>query len=295
MRPIRIVAVGLFFATVMAITPSHLSGQEPQHDGLNSEAEKQIQAILSSKYPYKSQLGPGAAEGYVTLFSIVGAKGLPKLTSHSNDGVALQAAWEEVAITVPEKEGTGVYRPDRHKLDWFLGFLEGRLRVQAPRWWADCLLDARANHRTNIYPGSPNARPYDSPTMEREEHKILFHIGKETVSLDRESFPRAHSIDEVVALADQKRCYVAVHDNVGSPFPVACFDRATGKKNWEAKAWGTWWGDSTGQHHMWVSMVQDEKRLIVFGRAETGLHIDGFNIEDGSNTFRFATSLWGGH
>src|SRR5262249_31996124 len=61
---------------------------------------------------------------------------------------------QEVALTVPEKEQKKPVRPDEQKLAWFLGFLEGRLHVQPPQWWAECLLDTRAWRRGNIYPGT---------------------------------------------------------------------------------------------------------------------------------------------
>ena len=60
------------------------------------------------------------------------------------------------------------YRPDRHKLDWFLGFFEGRACVQPPQWWADVVRNAEASSRDSIrfdLPGQP----------ECGERKSLYH------------------------------------------------------------------------------------------------------------------------
>ena len=76
---------------------------------------------------------PLGAGGSLVARRAVGPGGLPALRLHPHDGIAIQAAWEEVTLTVPEEKQDQPVRPDRHKLDWFLGFLEGRGRVRAPR------------------------------------------------------------------------------------------------------------------------------------------------------------------
>src|SRR5439155_9296246 len=153
-----------------------------------AEVEQMVQGILASKYPYESGSGPGAAKGYRTLFKKVGPDGIRRLQAHPGDGIAIQAAWEEVTLTVPEKEPAQVVRPNRHKLDWFLGFLEGRARVKAPQWWSEMLLDSRANRRDNIYPGNPTQCPYHrvgldyasgphDTNLKREGGKVVQRIG----------------------------------------------------------------------------------------------------------------------
>jgi hypothetical protein len=111
--------------------------------------EKQVQAIRVAKRPSH------AAKGYSALFKAATAADLRRLQMNASDTIAIQAAWEEVERTIPTNPEQ-VVRPARDKLARFLGFLEGRARVQAPSWWEDALLDARANRRGNVYAGGLN-------------------------------------------------------------------------------------------------------------------------------------------
>jgi hypothetical protein len=65
-------------------------------------------------------------------------------SNHEHDGIAIQAAWEEVTRTRQATEPDRKWRPDKHKLSWFVGYLEGRTRISAPDWWVQTLLDTQA-------------------------------------------------------------------------------------------------------------------------------------------------------
>jgi hypothetical protein len=286
--------------------------------------DRHVQEILNSKHPHTSQLGPGVCEGYQTLFRKIGPDDLAKLRMHQNDGIALQAAWQEVALTVPEKEPKKAVRPDPQKLAWFLGFLEGRLHVQAPQWWAVCLLDTRANRRGNMYSGasikdtsgdSGTSRPtrdmtsktntdqtirlrhpeYAEPgvRLQNVSGRTVLVIGLESIPLPDELLHKSNSgelFDHISVLASTNCVYVAVHDDVGFPYKLACLDRVSGKIIWKSDVWGTWWGFGSGVHIMIVAIVELDNRVIVFGWGSTGMNVEGFCADDGSNLFRFSTS-----
>jgi hypothetical protein len=108
--------------------------------------EKKVQAVLSADEART------AAERYGELFNSLTTEGLKKLQTHSSDTIAIQAAWEEIERGLPMKSDSEI-RLDRDKLARFLGFLEGRGRARAPRWWAEAILDARAYGRGNVYAG----------------------------------------------------------------------------------------------------------------------------------------------
>src|SRR5262249_37561015 len=94
----------------------------------------------------------------------------------------------------------------------------------------------------------------------------------------------------VSALMRASRCYVAVHEDVGYPYDLACIDRGTGKVRWKSEVFGTWWGGATGIHEMCVTITEQNKRIVLFGSAATGIHVEAFRPEDGVNLFRFSTS-----
>src|SRR5438874_2415263 len=70
--------------------------------------ELKIRAILTAKNPTDGR-GLGAADIYAELFKSIGKDGIRKLKSHANDGVAVQAAWEETSSGSRERK-------------WFVGF-----------------------------------------------------------------------------------------------------------------------------------------------------------------------------
>jgi hypothetical protein len=294
--------VGFFFVVGLSTPPKNLSTQETDQGTSAAKVQQQIELMLAAKPPFNSL--PGLSRGYRSLFAKAGEDGLRKLQLHTNDGVALYAAWQEVAMTVPEVHPGDAtrLRPDRHKLNWFLGFLEGRLRIQAPPWWGEMLLDMRANHRENIYSGQPKERPYHKAgidhalapldtTLEREGGKIIMRVGKESVLIPESLLNISDNqlVCNVSAFVKPQRCYIAVHGDGGEPFKLACIDRMTAKILWQVEVWGTWWGKSSGPQRMWVSVMEQDKRVLVFGAAGNGLHVEAFHIDDGRNLFRFCS------
>jgi hypothetical protein len=267
-----------------------------------AEIEKLVQEILTSKYPYESPSDMGIVKGYRTLFKKVGAKGIRELQTHPNDGISIQAAWETVALTVPEMQQKEKVRPDRHKLDWFLGFLEGRARLKVPSWWSEVVLDSRAKGK--IYPGDPKESPFhklglddaygpDDTSLNREDDKVVLRIGKQSVAIPENLLHKTSDgkiYCSVSALMNPSRCCVAVYGNVGTPYKLTCIDRTTGKILWKSDVFGTWWGGSTGIHYMWVTVTEQNDRIVLFGAASTGIHVEAFREKDGKNLFRFSSS-----
>src|SRR5262249_26329045 len=163
---------------------------------------------------------------------------------------------------------------------------EGRGRVQAPRWWAEAVLDARANRRGNIYAGglkmadhrkqkSKPAAPPPQATFDKQAGKPGAPVG--TVSLAvPEDPPTKLNVDqghsEISALITPSRCYVAAYENVGYPYRLACVERSSGKIRWVSEVWASWWGGGTGIHFQWVEVTEQGDRVVVFGISSTGFH-----------------------
>src|SRR5207248_1674736 len=132
------------------------------------------------------------------LLQRVGPIGLAELMKDEDTNIALLAAWEQVRLTVPDKELERRMSVDARKLAWFLGFLEGRARVELPAWWAEAIRGCDAYGRDSIHPDMPHFnRPYDrvglgsargprGTTLERDTTrsyslpKVTLRIGNET-------------------------------------------------------------------------------------------------------------------
>lgn len=298
---------GLLFAAFLLILQLSVPAGEPSESPKDVPTDRPkrpaseddlIRAILAAKEP------SAAAEGYRALFKLVGNDGLARLQSHASDTIAIQAAWMQVELTVPV-EPARVVRPDREKLAWFLGFLEGRARVTPPKWWAEAIRDARANCRGNIYAGGLNLWllreegdpvPEKEPakaTIERRDGKLVVRLGKESASLPddfHEKLKKQHLRDDVRALLTPTRCYVAIHGDVGYRYRLGCIERTPVKLRWASEVWGSFWGFASGVHRQWVEIVKQDDRIVVFGVASGGFHVEAFRAEDGANIFRFSNS-----
>jgi hypothetical protein len=250
------------------------------------EIERHVRVILEATSPYDGR-HLGAGDGYRALFEAVGKDGLGQLQSHPNDGVAIQAAWEEV--------GTG--RRDRK---WFLGFLEGRARVRAPDWWADILLHSMPDWGAKEEPyertGLDFIRAPKGINLSRDpkaDDVVIMRVGKEEVRVPDELLRRRKTLDMmkdgVSALVRPDRCFLAVHDNVGYDYELSCLDRKTGKVVWKSRVFSHWWGAATGQHAMFVAVTEQGGRIVLFGASWTGFHVEAFQPDDGKNVFRFST------
>jgi hypothetical protein len=277
--------------------------QNSRSDRPDADVERVLALDLSLEIMGPSGAGH-YADRYQSAFKGVSADGIARLKVHADDGVSIRAAWETVVRTIPEKIATGETRPDRDKLNWFLGFIEGRLRVQVPEAWAADLLNCHAIDRRTVYPGTPykgvphQAGLYDirsalDTTLTKNGKQIVLTVGKASVPIPEYLVERAkrdaleHTIEGLFTPAC---CYVAVHRNVGYPFDVVCIDRSAGRTIWQNTVRATWFGFSNGGHEMHVTLAEQQSRLVVFGSGTDGLFVEVFRSADGVCLCRFATS-----
>jgi len=315
---LAVVLVNLLFFSTGILAQEVRAGGGGAQDDWPAADQKLIHRVSSAAYPTE------AAEAYGKLFKQIGRDGIRRLQAHPSDSIAIQAAWEEVAFTVPEKKKAGqTFHPDRNTLNWFLGFLQGRGRVQPSKWWKDLLLDARANHRYNVYfdlpenldrgfPGPSEWKslyhdsgfslvtsPLDT-TLRREGSTMALRVGKESaefpedlLSKYRTQIPDGGVKCGVSALITPSRCYLAVHHMI-SGYQLICLERPSSKVLWRTDGWGSFWGIFTGsRHEQWLTVTEQDSRVVVFG-CGVGIHCEAFRSGDGTNLFRFSNgySKW---
>jgi hypothetical protein len=257
MRCTAFVFLGLCLSLSLQAQPKPSAVRASAADDSAAIAE-QIKASLATEERWSAPLARNLSEQYARLFDSVGAGGIRELQSHRCDSIALQAAWQEVLLTVSENEAEKTWRPDRPKLDWFLGFLEGRARVQAPKWWAEMLVDLHGYRRDEIHPGQPAQQPYHDAgfgrlsapgdtTLKKNGGKVVLQVGDESISMPDKVMGNAKCIS---AAMTSERCYVAAHSHIGSPFELTCIDRASTAVVWKATVGGTFWGGASGTYWM---------------------------------------------
>lgn len=315
MRPQYLVAILLACIVLCAMTIPAPAQSKPEPPVATLR-----QKVLDAKRWQESQ------DARRALLQRVGPAGLTDLTKDEDTGIALLASWEQVRLTVPDKESDQRTPVDARKLAWFLGFLEGRARVELPPWWAETVRGCGAYGRDSIRPEMPRFnRPYDrvglgsargprGTTLERDTTraysppKVVLRLGKESAlvpeplldpsgSVPKQVVGRLNaddSIGNVSALIKGDRCYLAVHEDSPHSYRVFRIDRRNGEVTWTSDVWGHAPGIFGGRPGpMYVTVTDQGGRVVLFGASGAGFHIEAFRADDGKNLFRFSSSYSG--
>jgi hypothetical protein len=228
--------------------------------------------------------------------------------TQGDDSVAICACWEEIRRKLPKRdEGVVVVDPKMavpvHGVPGFLGFVEGRLRVPLPQWWAAELSDARAYNCDSLvlfraYPHKRGLRRLAPsfgivPEVAREgKDEVVVAWDKRRLRLALKSGP-FDSIDAFCGLVVGERCLVAQYHFVSAnPFELRCYDTASGRMIWSSKVWCgcSMTGGASGPLSHDVELVFRDGIIFVFGMEERAAYIEGFSVSEGRNVLRFSTT-----
>jgi hypothetical protein len=304
------------------------TAQEAVHAGGPRRRDDTDNIVTELVQDFRDPVGDlRAPEAYARLFSAVGVGGIAKLQNQLNDSIALQAAWEEVAESLPDErqadrlQGDGPWhplRPDQNKLHWFLGFLQGRAHVNPPKWWSDLLFGATAVHRRlmifelpensdesrlkpgwrfrSVYHNAGWARVTAPPdtTLTKRGKDVILRVGRETALIpeglfDGHTNARGEVYCGVSATMSPSRCHVVIHEIGGFEPTLVSIDRETSKVVWKSEIWGSIVGGSFFGEE-WLGVTEQGDRVVVF-ECRSGLAVEAFRSSDGANRFRFSTTL----
>jgi hypothetical protein len=289
----------LVVLSIAAVAPgplARMAAAEP-----DSEIKKMVLDVL---YQEEARL---ADQRYRVLFDAVSIDALRQLKADPHDSIALQAAWEEVQLSLPEKDQQQPTPVQPAKLERFLGFLEGRGRVEIPHWWENALREVRSRGRDHKVFCLSHVLAFqrgkstglritteEGVSLSKENGTIKLRVGKESLVMPRELIIEDRVLDrydDLSVLISGQHWYVAMYDTVGCKYPLVCLENKTGKMLWQAVVWGTWWWESSGLHSQRVTLSKQDERVVVFGASNTGAHVEAFRASDGTNLFRVSTTL----
>lgn len=296
--------VGFLICVQLLIHQKSRSDETNLQKGDVAPVDELIHDVLAASSPY--DLAPASGRLFRKLFEAIGNEGLVKLQHHAHNTIAIQAAWHRVVGGIPQEEQEETIRLDRDKLNWFVGFLEGRARVKPPEWWVTMLLDARAKKRGSVHTGWFDEHPRDyygiDETLPNGPHsitsrkggKVIIRLGDETLEISEsllwEPTVRQPGYRET-ALMTASRCYVATHESTGMGYKLVCIARSSGKVLWRSDVWSTtWYGPGGNRMTSWIEIAEQNDKVVVFGSAWTGLHVEAFAVDDGATLFRFSTA-----
>ncbi len=220
-----------------------------------------------------------------------------RLTLHENAGVALTAAWHRILRPLPEEYQQEPTRLSESDLHWFLGFVEERLRVKVPPWWADSVLVLHAHSRYSVFLPTQAAKRLDFAATETGYHvptglttakqggSIVLTIGQSSCTILAATIWNSpgHG-SHLIAANDGPDWFVASHTGGPSPYALMRVEPGLGKVNWKADVWATSYSYGLNWHGShWATITLTKDSVVVFGLLSSGgPYIEAFCRRDGS-------------
>lgn len=214
-----------------------------------------------------------------------------------------------------------------YALGRFIGFMQGRLNVPIPTWWISCF---RNGETTGLVDRGPQFvprierlsfhTPAADPTIASRFHettaKIMASTNVRDITIGQDGFLVAtlacgmncripeklllgHDEDEfdvpgvsAVPLVNG-RCIVALFElqSTSTVAPLWCINPASGEVIWTSTVWGNYHpvgGSGPAVHTMEILVFRDI--VFAFGKDSYDLYLEAFQVDDGTNQFRFSTS-----
>jgi hypothetical protein len=250
---------------------------------------------------------------YRALLHGANRESLDLLKSGSHDGVAIQAAFEDVKLTASKAssvEENSAGKPLKQEaVERFIGFIEGRLHVPVPAWWEESLSKSKATKddffglslgmsltkRSSYYQlkwSDKQGRSLSAPSNVSIDgivnDRIHLVIGDQQLFVPVPSFqPRGVS---ALRLAGGD-WLIAIHSDVPHGQLMRISEKAE-KQKWSTNTWGEfprYIRDGAISGH-WVTIVTNEKQAFVFGATDDVLYLEGFELDDGKPSFRFSST-----
>lgn len=220
-----------------------------------------------------------------------------------NHGTAMRAAWEQVRHVLPDPPQNDALAVDPAMMNRFLGFVEGRLGVEPPRWWNETMLDSQAYDRDNVFFVSREPAPClrtqlgpvapQGTSLVRDSHWIRIESGGQSFNVSSSILERDGNgfIDGVSCAIGESRCFVATYFDRCVPYRLVCVEKYRRQPVWSAEVWAA--GgivNYTGVGFHCVTVVVRGSTVILFGAGDDCAYIEGFQCDSGANVFRFSTS-----
>jgi hypothetical protein len=246
---------------------------------------------------------PEAHKAYMSVFDTASSDVVNKLRCHSNDSVAVAAAWEKLEREFPREESVEYVYPRQNEVNRFVGFLEGRLKCELPSWWVATLQSVHGEKRHWSYYSPAGGVPYwgtkDAIATPPATSAVLDDRGL-LISLDGKSVRLATDVLKTTTIrspvgaacvSSESSRYAIVYADTRQLYQLICLDRASTNVIWMVDIFaGGLTALSVGRpgfHYATLALCDD--RIIVFGSAYNGMYAEAFDAKSGKPLFRFGT------
>lgn len=234
-----------------------------------------------------------------------------------DSNIAIRACWETHRTLVwtrerPNREynnassQVGRLVLDVEDAQFFIGFIEGRLRLRVPQWWREDLRESKLSRQVFQYEGT-DISPIDGGMILWHDKKISLqrkgenievrkHDGLIPVSfLELKRLSRQGILDHVAVTSDERDTYIAIHSTIGTCFPLLAIDNSTKTIRWRRDVWALGVNNLVAVSGIWyhnVESVSNEMIIAIFGSGTGGCYVEAFEIRTGRPVVRIATNNW---
>ena len=251
-----------------------------------------------------------------TLFRKASDQELKRLESLSDRSISIAAAWELTRRALLEADERGV--SFKEPIERFIRFTEDRLGETAPARWADGFRGAVVtDQKAIVFPTAVGSELYRDlsidATLDGQPVAICGSISPAEVGIVAHPQGLAmRSKGEVTPLNRQLIKHLCYHNNRSTilhskdgifaalytqlwhPYRVLRLDDDANEHPWQCRVWA---GGSqvtaggSGFYHF-VTMVERDQELFVYGVTYLSGYVEGFRKRDGVCILRFGT-FWG--
>lgn len=263
------------------------------------ELTEKIKQITHARNPVELR------KAYRLLLGNATSENLADLKHSSDTGICLSSAWEECRRRFPQDDKAVIDKAE-NPLQYFLGFLEGKLDCHCPSWWKETLSTARISQKGNFYFQAKK----DPPTERKSDiglqavievlpsalqSNMTIRIAGEDTMIPAviHQFPFGQKV-RLSILVIEPEMYVGCHNNSCFPFYLYSIDHNTNKLRWKSEVWGSGLSISNAIDSHWVTIFVRKDLVFVFGAGSQYAYIEVFNRKDGNNRLRFNSGHIGG-
>lgn len=282
------------------------AGDNPQ-DALQDRAAEYVTKIAEAG---ASNRLPAIAEEYLAELS---ANELEVVAASENTVAALTAKWERTRRRL-DSDGQAV--ENQLRLQRFLGFVEGRLRIPLPEWWSQRVLSIESKDRldllrfadTNTVEIPKYTRPLETsgvlmlgPEIQSAivtESNIELTLKDRQYRLSRESFEFYGDPDRMAIAAtavEEHRCIIAAHEL--SPMglqPIFLTDSRESEVQWNCVLLLTpTISGSSGPEDLsqWIDIEIHDGKAYVFHTSQFGFGLACLSLDDGTIEYEFSSEF----
>lgn len=251
----------------------------------------------------KASTMKGRADAFRLYFEHIQRPAVLALKFDSNEDIALQAAWEAANVDVVTIDSMEA-KLNPNKIHWFLGFLEGRMQTDVPKWWGERLLAARIYAKnTTVFPPASQPKAFINSLIGLQiptgisirgvaNERVSVEDGKRIMEVDRHDLEVDEFVDRCTPYFGEECCYVIFDVDSGFPCVLKAFSIETGRNLWSAQLWAAGRLVSRGAGYHEHCVVEQGDSVFVWGAESHGVYMERLSSQTGKVLSRFCSCYW---